>query len=86
MVSRVSGERYSLMVQPVGHQVQVAIQCASHRWLRYLSSLETMGADVLAVEVSPDEIVQARDALVQEADRRVRAIRAAWEHGWRPGA
>jgi len=86
IVSRVSGQRYTLMVQPVGHQVQVAIHCAGHRWLRHLATLEPMGADVLAVDVSPDEIAQAQEALVGEADRLVRAIRAAWEHGWRPGA
>ncbi len=86
VVSHVSGERYTLIVRPVGHQVQVAIHCGSHQWLRHLASVEPMGGDVLAVEVSPDEIPQARGALVVEADRLVRAIRAAWEHGWRPGA
>jgi hypothetical protein len=86
MVSRVDGERYTVMVRPVGHQVQVAIHCASHRWLRHLSDIEPMGADVLAVEVRPDEIAPAREALVAEADRLVRAIQAAWDHGWRPEA
>jgi hypothetical protein len=86
MVSRVSGEQYTLVVRPVGHQVQVAIHCSGHQWLRHLASLESMGAEVLAVEVPPDEITQAREALIREADRLVRAIRAAWEYGWRPGA
>lgn len=77
-------EEYVLTVHPSGDAVRVEINCTAHQWLRHLDGLEPTGADVLAVEVSPDEIAPAREALVREADRLVRAIRAAWEHGWRP--
>ena len=85
MVSQVSRERYKLIVRPAGDRVQLGIHCTSHRWLRHLASVEPMGGDVLVVEAAPDDIPAAREALIAEADRRVQAIKAAWEHGWRPG-
>lgn len=77
---------YTVIVAPLGGIVRVAIHCASHPWLRHLPALTSMGADVLSVEVPPDEVRPARMALIVEADKLVQAIQTAWGRGWRPEA
>lgn len=81
---RDADELYVFTVRPSGEHVSVAINCTPHAWLRHLAAMEPMGAETLVMEVSPDEVGRARKELTREADRLVRAIRAAWEYGWRP--
>ena len=80
----VTDEQYVFTVRPAGKQVEVTLNCVPHVWLRHLASLEPMGAEQLVMEVLPENVEQARKELTREADRLVRALQAAWEHGWRP--
>lgn len=86
--SAVSEHRYRIHIEPVPDNgaVLVAINIIQHpilnRWRQAQPPAER--ADFLSLEVPPDEVDEAKVALVRDADRRVRAIEAAWEHGWRP--
>lgn len=82
LVSVGSGERYRLHIYPRRDRVVLAIDPGPNLWLRRAALQD--GWDALSVEVKPDEAAAARLDLVADADRRVAAVKAAWELGWRP--
>lgn len=81
-ISARSKERYRIVVHPRGELVHMSIDTRQHEWLHRLARLDNF--DILAIDVAPDHTEAGQQALVDEADRLVRAAKAAWEHGWRP--
>lgn len=81
LFSRETRAYYPVQVYPDGENVTVQIPCEQHTELRLLLH---QGDTHLVGICKPDEVEDALESLVREADKHLKAVRAARKHGWEP--